>query len=107
LLVNDVIGRVALNLADSVFLNLDRIVDEDIEQPIEPTASGSAESLVDWDTIGRYGKEFIAAGPAQQQISDRYGFMWVSHPEKPWPNERSWPWKNSSARVDLRGHSWW
>jgi uncharacterized membrane protein len=48
-------------------------VDEDVEQPADAAASGSAESLVDWDTIGRYGKEFVVAGPTVQAISQFRG----------------------------------
>jgi uncharacterized membrane protein len=73
LLLNDVIARWALNAADAVFLKLDEIVDEDMEPPTDPAASGSAESLVDWDSIGRFGKQFIAAGPTREQISEFSG----------------------------------
>jgi uncharacterized membrane protein len=79
LMVNDVIARLALNAADAFFLRLDKIVDEGIEQPAEATDSGSSESLIAWDTIGRYGKEFIAAGPTQQTI----GQFWGKEVEKP------------------------
>ena len=48
-----------------IFLQLDKVVDDGVEQPTDATASGSAESLVDWDTIGRCGKEFVAAGPTR------------------------------------------
>jgi uncharacterized membrane protein len=68
LLANDVIARMALNLADSIFLKLDHFVDEGIEQPHDSLASGSPDSLVSWETIGRYGKEFVAAGRTRQAI---------------------------------------
>ncbi len=69
LLVNDVIGRLALDAADALFLRLDRIIDEGVEQPAQATASGSAGSLIGWDTIGRFGKGFVATGPTRQEIS--------------------------------------
>jgi uncharacterized membrane protein len=68
LVVNDVVARLALNAADAIFVELDQIVDDGIEQPTDPAASGSKESLVDWDTIGRFGKRFVAAGPTQETI---------------------------------------
>jgi uncharacterized membrane protein len=73
LITNKVIARLALNAADELFLRLDKIVDEGIKQPPEGSASGSDESLIAWDTIGRYGKNFVAGGPTKQQISEFWG----------------------------------
>jgi uncharacterized membrane protein len=73
LVVNHAVARVLLNVADAAFLQLDEIVDDGIEQPKEPTASGSPESLIAWDDIGRWGKNFIVAGPAQESISEFWG----------------------------------
>lgn len=70
LVANHVFARLALDIADGVFLQLDEYVDEDIEQPTNVLASGSAESLIDWDSIGRRGKHFIKRGPTQKQISE-------------------------------------
>jgi uncharacterized membrane protein len=73
LFANKVVARLALNAADAVFLELDQIIDDGVEQPTDAAASGSRESLVDWDTIGRFGKQFVAAGPTQQSISKFLG----------------------------------
>ncbi len=73
LILNDVIGRLALDAADALFVRLDRIIDEGVEQPTAATASGSAGSMIGWDTIGRFGKGFVAAGPTRQQISQFWG----------------------------------
>jgi uncharacterized membrane protein len=73
LIVNDVIARFALNAADAAFLQLDEIVDDGIEQPAEATFSGSPESLIEWDHIGRWGKNFIAAGPTKASIGEFWG----------------------------------
>jgi uncharacterized membrane protein len=73
LVANDVVGRLALNIADAMFVKLDRIVDDGIEQPTDESASGGKASLVEWDSIGRYGKHFVAAGPTQQQIGQFWG----------------------------------
>lgn len=70
LLANDVIARLALNAADAAFLEIDRFVDEGIQQPEDPTASGSEESLIEWDTIGIRGKNFILDGPTKEQIEE-------------------------------------
>lgn len=68
LLTNEVVLRVALDAADATFLKLDEAVEEGIEQPTGADSTGSEESDVDWDSIGRQGKIFLAAGPTQAQI---------------------------------------
>jgi uncharacterized membrane protein len=70
---NNILAKNALNIADAIFLQLDSIIDEGIEQPADASASGSAESLISWDSIGRRGKDFIAAGPSQEQLSQFSG----------------------------------
>ncbi|MCI0332694.1 MAG: alpha/beta-hydrolase family protein [Planctomycetes bacterium] len=73
LIADNVIARLALNAADALFLRLDQVVDDGVEQPTAATASGSAESLIAWDTIGRQGKMFVATGPTRQAISQFWG----------------------------------
>ncbi len=73
LITNDVIGRLAIRAADAIFVKLDKIVDDGVEQPADATASGSAESLIAWNSIGRYGKQFVASGPTKQQIGQFWG----------------------------------
>jgi uncharacterized membrane protein len=73
LIVNDVFARLLLNAADGVFLQLDQAVDDGVEQPTRSTASGSKESLIDWDDVGRRGKNFIVGGPTQESISEFWG----------------------------------
>ena len=68
-IVDGVLARAALTLADGVFLRMDRATDDGIEQPTHPLATGSAESLVDWESIGRQGKTFIAGGPTQEELT--------------------------------------
>jgi uncharacterized membrane protein len=67
-IVNGVIARLALNAADAMFLQLDQLIEEGIEKPKDALASGSAESLIPWGTIGRMGRTFVGAGPTQENI---------------------------------------
>jgi len=73
LIANDVVARLALNAADAAFLELDQLVDDGVQQPTDEQASGSAASLIDWDTIGRRGKDFIALGPTKDGIGKFWG----------------------------------
>jgi uncharacterized membrane protein len=79
LIANHVVARLALNAADNLFMRLDQIIDEGVEQPTDPRASGSDNSLIPWDTIGRYGKDFAAAGPTNESI----GKFWGKEATKP------------------------
>ncbi len=73
LLVNDVFVKSLLTAADSVFLRLDNIVDDGVDQPADAMIAGSEASLIPWDGIGRLGKNFIVDGPKQEEISDFTG----------------------------------
>ena len=72
-IANRIVARQALYAADAVFLKIDGMVDEGIEQPTEELASGSAKSLIPWDSIGRQGKDFIVLGPSKKQIAEISG----------------------------------
>lgn len=69
MVANKVLATFALNAADAMFLRIDTVVDENMPQPTDPAASGSEESLIPWDTIGRQGKNFIVNGPTQESIA--------------------------------------
>jgi uncharacterized membrane protein len=73
LVVNKVFVRLALDFADATFTELDQLVDDGVEQPTDPKASGSAESLVEWDDIGRRGKNFVVGGPTPAQLAEFWG----------------------------------
>lgn len=68
-LIEGVLIRAAVRLADEVFEELDELVEEGIKRPESPLASGNVESLIVWDTIGRRGKDFIVTGPSQAELS--------------------------------------
>lgn len=69
LILNNVFARYMLRAADQVFLRMDSVLSDDEELPADPLASGSAQSLISWKTIGRRGREFVAAGPKQDEIA--------------------------------------
>jgi uncharacterized membrane protein len=73
LVLNNVFARFALRTADRIFLNLDSLGDGHDKIPTDPLTTGSKESLIKWDTVGRRGKEFIAAGPKQSDIAKFLG----------------------------------
>ena len=72
-LINGVAAKWALRTADAGFARLDRVIDDGVEKPTDPLASGSAASFIQWETIGRRGKNFIVDGPTQAEISNFLG----------------------------------
>lgn len=68
-IVDGLLIKQALDAADAIFLQLDGATDDGVEQPTDPMAAGSAESLIAWDSMGRRGKDFIATGPTEAQLS--------------------------------------
>lgn len=47
----------------------DLLTSQGVVQPDTPLRSGSAESLVDWDDLGREGRSFVGRGPDAARIS--------------------------------------
>jgi uncharacterized membrane protein len=72
-IANKLVARSALHTADSIFLEIDKMVDPGLEPPADPDATGSSASLIAWDTIGIQGKRFLVSGPTQQSISQFRG----------------------------------
>ena len=52
---------------------LDASTDEGIAQPRSPNRSGSPASLVEWDTLGRQGRRFVATGPTVAELNAYHG----------------------------------
>lgn len=68
-LSNDLVGKSLLSSADAFFANLDELSDDNVEAPGDDALTGSEASLVNWDSIGRQGKNFLALGPTKEEIS--------------------------------------
>jgi len=73
LIGNGLVMRFVLRVADAFFLQSDGMVDDGVARPDESLTTGSAESLIEWDSIGRRGKNFIATGPTKESIEKFLG----------------------------------
>lgn len=73
LLLNGFIGRVVMTGVNQAFSLRDGTTDEGVEQPQVAEKSGSPESLVDWDTLGRQGRKFTGLGPSAADINEFSG----------------------------------
>ncbi|WP_108395484.1 alpha/beta hydrolase [Devosia submarina] len=68
LLVNGVLLRLSLQAADNFYAELDALAGQYEGPPVNPLQSGSAASLVPWDTIGRDARVYVRAGPTAPEI---------------------------------------
>ncbi|RWO88959.1 alpha/beta-hydrolase family protein [Mesorhizobium sp.] len=71
--VNGVFFRVALHAADSSFQAFDELIEPETQQPADPSKTGSDTSLIEWDELGRAGREFIATGPTSKDLGSFLG----------------------------------
>ncbi len=67
------LGRWSLQALDSIFLQLDALIDDDLAPPAGELFTGVPQSLVSWKQLGRQGRQFIASGPTQQDIAKFVG----------------------------------
>jgi uncharacterized membrane protein len=68
-----VVGRGLLYAADRFYGDFDRLAASQAPAPIDPLRSGSAASLIDWDTIGLDARIYVQSGPSVDQIADVTG----------------------------------
>ena len=73
LLLSGVVYDNAIEAVDSSFSVGDQIVSDQLTQPQEATRSGSDESLVDWEDLGRQGRRFVSSGPSAARITEVTG----------------------------------
>jgi uncharacterized membrane protein len=67
--LNGVLLRGLLHMADASFEALDALEEPDIAPPSDPAKVGSAASLIDWQELGRAGREFVTSGPGRADIA--------------------------------------
>jgi uncharacterized membrane protein len=60
-------------LANRTFAPIDTATDEGVVPTTSALRSGGPESLVDWDTLGRKGRTFVATGPTVDELEAYHG----------------------------------
>ena len=68
-LVNGVLIEGFFAVANQAFSARDTDTAEDVTQPQNPERSGSPESLVAWNTLGRQGRTFTGTGPTVDELN--------------------------------------
>ncbi len=71
--VDGVLFNFLLRTADQSFQQLDALMEVDLPRPERPEQTGSAESLLSWQQLGRQGRRFISGGPDAEDLSSFFG----------------------------------
>ena len=66
--IDGVLFRFALHVADSSFREFDALIEPERAQPADPMKTGSEASLLRWDELGRAGREYIVSGPRSPDL---------------------------------------
>ncbi|ODT69123.1 MAG: hypothetical protein ABS75_18210 [Pelagibacterium sp. SCN 63-23] len=98
ILVNSLFLRAALRAADGFYARLDALVASEAEPPAAWYQTGSAASLVDWDTIGRDSRVYVQSGPDAAAIAAVTGKPAIE-PLRTYVGLRSAP--DAAARAEL------
>ncbi|MFC4350298.1 alpha/beta hydrolase [Fodinicurvata halophila] len=93
---NGLIFSVGLRMADSSYRQFDALFESDVEQPAAPVMAGSAESLVDWEGMGRAGRRFVAQTPNAEKLGK---FLDQDEPMRP---ARVYIGLNSADSIEAR-----
>jgi uncharacterized membrane protein len=70
LLVNGVLVNATVRLVDRSFSVVNEGTEPGVERPGSGLRSGGPGSVVAWDSLGRWGRSFVAGGPTPAQIAD-------------------------------------
>jgi uncharacterized membrane protein len=69
LLITDVLISGFFTGANAIFSLRDDATTPGVSQPVAPERSGSPQSLVAWETLGRQGRSFTGWGPTVEQLN--------------------------------------
>ncbi|WP_417709330.1 alpha/beta hydrolase [Roseibium aggregatum] len=69
-LVDGALVRNAFRAADASFLTADMMLEPDVARPEDPGKTGSSQSLVRWEEMGRWGRHYVATAPTAEEIAE-------------------------------------
>jgi uncharacterized membrane protein len=68
MVVNGIIFDIGLRAMDSSLKQFDSMMEPDVARPTDASKTGSSASLVNWEGLGRRGREYVATGPSKAEI---------------------------------------
>lgn len=66
---NGVLVQGIVNALDASYARLDQLVEDGMAPPADPLKTGSTASLLDWESLGRQGRQSVARGPDRAAIA--------------------------------------
>lgn len=97
---NGVLIQGVVNALDASYARLDELVEDDMAPPADPLKTGSATSLLDWDLLGRQGRQAVARGPSRAEIEAFTGTS-AREPLRVYVGARSAPTVDERAALAL------
>lgn len=68
-LANGLLVGTAVRALDTSFRELDLLIEDGLNQPLDPLKTGSPASAVAWETLGRQGRAMVTRGPTAAEIA--------------------------------------
>lgn len=68
-MVDNLLVKNVLNVMDNMYLQADSLTAQGVNQPENPSATGSKTSLIRWDSLGQEGQRFVANGPTKEMLN--------------------------------------
>lgn len=69
-IIDGVFFTMALRTADRSYQQIDALIEPETPQPDDPLLTGSAESLLSWESMGRHGRRFLSRVPSAADIAE-------------------------------------
>ncbi len=67
--LNGILTQTLFEYIDTKYARLDHYTDSAAQKPYSPFKSGSNQSLVSWNSLGRQGRNFVSTGPTKEDIA--------------------------------------
>jgi uncharacterized membrane protein len=68
--IDGVLFSLILHTADTTYERVDSLMEPEFEKPVDALKTGSNESLLAWEEMGRQGRRFLSVGPTAADISE-------------------------------------
>ena len=101
-LANGFVANVAMRAANASFKALNDETDPDTAPTHDPFRSGSPESLVSWESLGRQGRRFVLGPPSPEALARFNGGVTPTPPIRVYVGLDSAPTAEERARLAVR-----
>ncbi len=71
--IDGVVVSLFLRATNNSYQQLDALIQDDLERPVDPMKTGSEASLIAWSDLGRQGRQFMSSGPTAKALRDFFG----------------------------------